>query len=162
MPENINLRVADKALDEEIEPSLTSQLDDLDRHSNDIPSATSPAQLAPVPVAVDNKSAEFSVNDPETSQRTRHPETRYFKVRDYVRQQYIRVRHIGTDVHVNALDFFTKALARIFISTLPWLPWNGRPRQVWLTHSASDYYSAAARSGVPRGQQVVRECEYIR
>ena len=46
----------------------------------------------------------------ETSQRTRHLDTRYFKVRDYVRDQSIRVRHIGTDVNVS--DFFTKALPR--------------------------------------------------
>ena len=45
-----------------------------------------------------------------TSQRTRHIETRYFKIRDYVRNLYIRVRHIGTDFNVS--DFFTKALAR--------------------------------------------------
>ena len=49
-----------------------------------------------------------SVTNPETSQRTRHLETRYFKIRDYVRAMLIRVRHIGTDVNVS--DFFTKAL----------------------------------------------------
>ena len=64
--------------------------------------------ISPVPVVVDNKSVEFAVNNPETSQRTRHLETRYFKIRDYVRAMLIRVRHIGTDVNVS--DFFTKAL----------------------------------------------------
>ena len=59
---------------------------------------------------MDNKSVEFAVNNPETSQRTRHLETRYFKVRDYVRQHAIRVRHIRTDV--NLADFFTKALEK--------------------------------------------------
>ena len=62
------------------------------------------------PVAVDNKSVEFAVNNPETSQRTRHLDTRYFKVRDYIRDLSIRVRHIGTKF--NPADFFTKALAR--------------------------------------------------
>ena len=37
-------------------------------------------------------------------------DTRYFKVRDYVRQMAIRVRHIKTDV--NVADFFTKALEK--------------------------------------------------
>ena len=66
--------------------------------------------LAPTIVAVDNKSVEFSVNNPETSQRTRHLDTRYFKVRDYIRDLSIRVRHIGTKF--NPADFFTKALAK--------------------------------------------------
>ena len=70
-----------------------------------------PPELAPTPVLGDNKSVEFAVNNPETSQRTRHIETRYFKIRDYVRHLWIRVRHIGTDFNVS--DFFTKALARV-------------------------------------------------
>ena len=67
--------------------------------------------MAPTPILVDNKSVEFSVNNPETSQRTRHLDTRYFKIRDYIRDLSIRVRHIKTDV--NVADFFTKALSRI-------------------------------------------------
>ena len=70
-----------------------------------------PPELAPTPVLGDNKSVEFAVNNPETSQRTRHIETRYFKIRDYVQKLWIRVRHIGTDFNVS--DFFTKALARV-------------------------------------------------
>ena len=61
-------------------------------------------------MAVDNKSVELSVNNPETSQRTRHLDMRYFKVRDYIRAQEIRVRHIGTKS--NPADFFTKALPK--------------------------------------------------
>ena len=111
LPTNVNLRTADKALDNEIDPKGVDQIEDFDRHGDDVPDESKPSNLAPTPVAVDNKSVEFSVNNPETSQRTRHLETRYFKVRDYVRKQEIRVRHIGTDVNVS--DFFTKALARV-------------------------------------------------
>ena len=68
------------------------------------------AKAVHAPVAVDNKSVELSVNNPETSQRTRHLDMRYFKVRDYIRQQQVRVRHIRTDV--NVADFFTKQLPR--------------------------------------------------
>ena len=82
----------------------------MDTPSDKLDVETAPPQLAPTPVLGDNKSVEFAVNNPETSQRTRHIETRYFKIRDYVRNLYIRVRHIGTDFNVS--DFFTKALAR--------------------------------------------------
>ena len=63
--------------------------------------------LPPTPLLVDNQSAVFSVNNPETSQRTRHLDVRYFKVRDYIKQQKVRVRHISTNL--NVADFFTKA-----------------------------------------------------
>ena len=84
---------------------------DFDRHGDDIPSDSKhDSSMAPTPVAVDNKSVEFSVNNPETSQRTRHLDTRYFKIRDYIRDLSIRVRHIGTKF--NPADFFTKALPK--------------------------------------------------
>ena len=104
---NINMRNVSKVSDE-IDP--TSVLD-FDRHGDDVPSGTtSDRAIAPTPVAVDNKSVEFSVNNPETSQRTKHLDTRYFKIRDYIRDLSIRVRHIGTKF--NPADFFTKALPK--------------------------------------------------
>ena len=72
------------------------------------------AKLAPVPLLVDNQSAVFSVNNPETSQRTRHLDVRYFKVRDYIKQQAVRVRHISTNM--NVADFFTKGLDRVLFT----------------------------------------------
>ena len=98
-----------KGLDKEIEPTSVIDYDRHDDGDSAQPKDDTPA-LAPTPVLVDNKSVEFAVNNPETSQRTRHLETRYFKVRDYVRQHAIRVRHIRTDV--NVADFFTKALEK--------------------------------------------------
>ena len=86
-------------------------MSDFDRHADEIPpTSTQDRVLAPTVVAVDNKSVEFSVNNPETSQRTRHLDTRYFKIRDYIRDQFIRVRHVSTKY--NPADFFTKALPR--------------------------------------------------
>ena len=113
LPENINLRDLDvaenKELTKEIEPVSVI---DFDRHGDDVPDAeTSRSDMAPTPILADNKSVEFSVNNPETSQRTRHLDARYFKIRDYIRSLFIRVRHIGTDV--NVADFFTKALPRV-------------------------------------------------
>ena len=58
--------------------------------------------------------AVFSVNNPETSQRTRHLDVRYFKVRDYIKQQAVRVRHISTNM--NVADFFTKGLDRVLFT----------------------------------------------
>ena len=84
---------------------------DLDRHGEDVPpSAVSQSSLAPTPIACDNQAVVAASGNPETSQRTRHLDMRYFKVRDYIRQQQLRVRHIRTDV--NVADFFTKQLPK--------------------------------------------------
>ena len=56
----------------------------------------------------------FSVNNPETSQRTRHLDIRYFKVRDYIKELKVRVRHISTTM--NVADFFTKGLDRVLFT----------------------------------------------
>ena len=86
-------------------------IDDFDRHGDDVPpSAVSQGSLAPTPIACDNQAVVAASGNPETSQRTRHLDMRYFKVRDYIRQQQVRVRHIRTDV--NVADFFTKQLPR--------------------------------------------------
>ena len=107
LPNNVNMRNVSK-VSEEIDPSSVM---DFDRHGDDVPAASNKDRvLAPTPIAVDNKSVEFSVNNPETSQRTRHLDTRYFKIRDYIRDLSIRVRHIGTKF--NPADFFTKALPK--------------------------------------------------
>ena len=109
LPSNINLRHDNGSqIDKEIDPISTI---DFDRHGDELPSKEKQAiTLAPTIVAVDNKSVEFSVTNPESSQRTRHLDTRYFKIRDYIRDQSVRVRHISTEF--NPADFFTKALTR--------------------------------------------------
>ena len=62
---NINMRNVSKVSDE-IDPASVL---DFDRHGDNVPSGTtSDRAIAPTPVAVDNKSVEFSVNNPETSQ----------------------------------------------------------------------------------------------
>ena len=47
-------------------------------------------------------------NNPDTNAYTKHVDTKYFKIRDYIRQLYLRVAYIPT--HMNVADFFTKAL----------------------------------------------------
>ena len=66
-------------------------------------------QLPPTPVFVDNKGTTQTVNNPtSTAQASKHLDTRYFKVRDHIRERKLRVQFIRT--HVNVSDFFTKAL----------------------------------------------------
>ena len=53
-------------------------------------------------------SATFTANNPETSQRSKHLEIRWFRIRDYVKDGTLAVQHIRTGD--NVADFFTKAL----------------------------------------------------
>ena len=56
----------------------------------------------------DNQSTIFTATNPETTQRSKHLEIRWFRIRDYVTKGTLNVRHIGT--LDNVADFFTKAL----------------------------------------------------
>ena len=50
-----------------------------------------------------------TVNNPvSTAQASRHLDVRYFKVRDHIRENKLRVNFIRT--HLNVSDFFTKNL----------------------------------------------------
>ena len=66
------------------------------------------AKLRPTWLLGDNQATIFTANNPETSQRSKHLEIRWFRVRDYVQNQTLRVRHIPTGG--NVADFFTKSL----------------------------------------------------
>ena len=66
------------------------------------------AKLRPTWLLGDNQATIFTANNPETSHRSKHLEIRWFRVRDYVRDQTLRVRHIPTGG--NVADFFTKSL----------------------------------------------------
>ena len=66
-------------------------------------------KMPPTPVFVDNKGTTQTVNNPmSTAQASKHLDTRYFKVRDHIREHKLRVQFIRT--HLNVADFFTKAL----------------------------------------------------
>ena len=66
------------------------------------------AKLRPTWLLGDNQSAIFTASNPETTQRSKHLEIRWFRIRDYVQQHSLQVRHIRTGD--NIADFFTKAL----------------------------------------------------
>ena len=66
-------------------------------------------KMPPTPVWVDNKGTTQTVNNPmSTAQASKHLDTRYFKVRDHIREHKLRVQFLRT--HLNIADFFTKAL----------------------------------------------------
>ena len=57
----------------------------------------------------DNLGTTQTINRPEsTSQGSKHIDTRYFRVRQWVQQNALRVAYVGTDY--NVADFFTKGL----------------------------------------------------
>ena len=66
------------------------------------------AKLRPTWLLGDNQGAVFTSNNPETSQRSKHLEIRWFRIRDYIKDNVLRVRHIRTGD--NVADFFTKSL----------------------------------------------------
>jgi hypothetical protein len=54
----------------------------------------------------------FTVTNPDTNQqRSRHLDTRLFKIRDYIKAQCARVVHIDTTD--NIVDMFTKPLPKV-------------------------------------------------
>ena len=65
-------------------------------------------QMKPFPLFNDNLGATQTVNNPDTSWRTRHLDVKYFKVRDYIKEMKLTVSHVSTNL--NVADFFTKAL----------------------------------------------------
>ena len=65
-------------------------------------------KMRPTWLLGDNQSAIFTANNPETSQRSKHLEIRWFRIRDYVQNLTLQVRHIPT--LDNVADFFTKSL----------------------------------------------------
>ena len=62
----------------------------------------------PVPILCDNKGTVFTTNNPSLHINNKALETRWYNVRDHVRDGLLRVFHIGTNL--NAADFFTKPL----------------------------------------------------
>ena len=66
------------------------------------------AKLRPTWLLGDNQSAIFTASNPETTQRSKHLEIRWFRIRDYIKNGLLGVRHIPTGD--NVADFFTKSL----------------------------------------------------
>ena len=69
-----------------------------------------PYKLGPINLLGDNKSVTFTAKNPLTSSSSRHLSTRWFRLREFVKEGYLRVSHIYTDQ--NVADFFTKPLQK--------------------------------------------------
>ena len=79
-----------------------------DDDSSESESSSSGYWMKPFPLFNDNLGATQTVNNPDTSWRTRHLDVKYFKVRDYIKQMKLTVPHVPTTL--NVADYFTKAL----------------------------------------------------
>ena len=82
--------------------------------------------MKPLPIFNGNVGATQTLNNPDTSWswRARHLDVKYFKIRDYSKEQKLSVSHISTNL--NVAGFFTKALAypmfskfRIYLGIVP-------------------------------------------
>ena len=65
----------------------------------------------PVPILCDNQGTVFTANNPHQSQRSKHLDIRYFRVRQFIKQELLEVLHVPTE-H-NLADFFTKSLTPV-------------------------------------------------
>ena len=64
--------------------------------------------MPPVPLGNDNASTNIVATNPMTTFRNRHIATRYFQMRNYVRNLQILPTHVPTKL--NVADLFTKAI----------------------------------------------------
>ena len=77
-------------------------------HDDGLRAEAEPYSMPPVPLGNDNASANIVANNPMTTFRNRHIATRYFQVRNYVRNLQILPTHVPTKI--NVADLFTKAV----------------------------------------------------
>jgi hypothetical protein len=64
-----------------------------------------------VPILCDNQGTVFTANNPYQNQSSKHLDIRYFRVRQYIKEELIDVLHVsGED---NLADFFTKSLTPV-------------------------------------------------
>ena len=79
-----------------------------DADSDESGASSSGYHMKPFPLFNDNLGATQTVNNPDTSWRTRHLDVKYFKIRDYIKEMKLTVSHVSTTL--NVADYFTKAL----------------------------------------------------
>jgi hypothetical protein len=79
-----------------------------DDDSDGLDTSSSGYSMKPFPLFNDNLGATQTVNNPDTSWRTRHLDVKYFKIRDYIKEMKLTVSHVPTTL--NVADYFTKPL----------------------------------------------------
>ena len=79
-----------------------------DSHDDGLRAESEPYHVPPVIVGNDNASANIVATNPMTTFRNRHIATRYFQVRNYVRNLQVLPTPVPTKL--NIADLFTKAI----------------------------------------------------
>lgn len=79
-----------------------------DNHDDELAPVTEAYRMPPVPLGNDNASTNIVATNPMTTFRNRHIATRYFQMRNYVRNLQILPTHVPTKL--NIADLFTKAI----------------------------------------------------
>ena len=83
----------------------------LKRFTQDLePVSNEPYKLAPINILGDNKSVTFTAKNPLTSVKSRWMDVRWFRLREFVKEGFVRISHIYTQQ--NVADFFTKPLQK--------------------------------------------------
>ena len=72
---------------------------------------SSPPKFLPFLLYGDNKGSLFTATNPGVSHRSKHLDVRYYKIREYIRDEFVDVKHVKTNR--NVADFFTKGLEKI-------------------------------------------------
>ena len=85
------------------------ETDDYDEHC--IETRERDTVIRPILIFGDNRGSIFTAGNPEISSNSKHLEVRYYKIREYIRQNLLRVRYCHTAD--NLADMFTKGLERI-------------------------------------------------
>ena len=77
-------------------------------HDATLPGDDAKYTMPPVPIGNDNASANFAATNPTTSSRNRWIATRYYSVRNHVRNLLLLPTPVPTSL--NVADLFTKAI----------------------------------------------------
>ena len=73
--------------------------------------SSSPPKFLPFLLYGDNKGSLFTATNPDVSHRSKHLDVRYYKIREYIRDELVDVKYVKTNR--NVADFFTKGLEKI-------------------------------------------------
>ena len=74
------------------------------------PVALEPYKLPPITMLGDNKAVTFTSKNPITASPSRWLDVKWFRLREFVKEGFVRVMHIFTND--NVADFFTKPLGK--------------------------------------------------
>lgn len=91
------------------------EFQEIESHHEQLTPGSNEYLAPPFPLLSDNLGAVQTVTNPTTSVGSRHLDLRYFRTREYIKQQKLAVSHIPTKL--NVADVFTKPLIYGLFST---------------------------------------------